>query len=357
MPKLKKTFYKCMKCNKIFDQKGHYDYHVYQRKRPCEINILTPDTSESGGEIPQIFKCIECNKAFTRKDNLTRHIKYFCKHQINESIKSNVLVKQNNNDNIQPELKQDIHNDKLTSIKNNTKSQLIDPIKNTKKDLRYKCNYCKKDFCRSDVLNKHLSGRCAVKKHIDVQKEAMYQKLLKQVEQQQEQINYLTKKMCNSPSTNQSNSSYNIQLLAFGQEDNSHITNTDYKSIINKGYNSVQELVKHIHFNIDKPENHNLYISNIRGNYVMIYNGTRWTLGNKKDTINQLYIDKRNLLVEKFDELVGELSENAIRKFNRFINEQQDDASIKSIKEEIKLILYNNKNIPETTKQKLGVLK
>jgi len=65
------------------------------------------------------------------------------------------------------------------------------------------------------------------------------------------------------------NNTFNI--LAFGKEDLSHITDDTYKKIINKGFKSVPALVDAIHFNKDKPENHNIYISNIRDDYILVF--------------------------------------------------------------------------------------
>ena len=100
----------------------------------------------------------------------------------------------------------------------------------------------------------------------------------------------------------------------------------------------------------------NIYISNIRDNYVMIYDGKKWQLRNRKETIEELYIAKKDILVDKFDELLNKLPDYAIDKFERFINDIQNDKIKEGILEELKLILYNNKNIPLKTKERLGLL-
>ena len=62
-----------------------------------------------------------------------------------------------------------------------------------------------------------------------------------------------------------------IKLVAFGNEDLSYITDTVCKKILNKGYMSVPGLIEHVHFDKNKPENHNIYVSNMRNNNVMIF--------------------------------------------------------------------------------------
>ena len=66
-------------------------------------------------------------------------------------------------------------------------------------------------------------------------------------------------------------------------------------------------------------------------------------------TLDQIIDHKKEYLIEKFDELINELNKPIIKKFQRFLSIQDDDEVINKIKEDIKLILYNNKNIPKTT--------
>jgi hypothetical protein len=51
----------------------------------------------------------------------------------------------------------------------------------------------------------------------------------------------------------------------------SYIVDEVYKKILNKGFKSVPTFVQYLHFNKDKPQNHNGYISNIQTNYAIIY--------------------------------------------------------------------------------------
>ena len=80
---------------------------------------------------------------------------------------------------------------------------------------------------------------------------------------------------------------FNVQLVAYGKEDYDKLSDKEYQIIINKGFKSVQELVKTLHFNKNYPENHNIYISNLRDNYVMVYDGKQWEVKNRKETIEK----------------------------------------------------------------------
>jgi len=69
--------------------------------------------------------------------------------------------------------------------------------------------------------------------------------------------------------------------------------------------------------------------------------------------LQQLVDDKTEKLSEKFDELLTKLDDSTIRKFQRFLDQKEDDTVISGIKNDLKLLLYNNKKIPERTRELL----
>ncbi len=373
--------YKCNKCHKTFKHKNDYKKHK-NRKTLCI----------SDSENRQKFGCPKCNHMFATRGNLNRHTNISCKYRIkdkkfpsfNEINQEDVInYLSNNSDYVEPVDFTDDENQSFKNLKDfeGTEGVSCSESVETEKKSKYTCNYCKKIFARSDALNVHLNSRCKVKNSIEKEKERIYQKLLDELDEKENLIKNLQERETNGGKeqqvTNYNNTSttnnnistsntsnnnivgntINIQLLAYGSEDLSHITDKNYKYFINKGFKSVPELVKYIHFNKGKPENHNIYISNLRDNLVMVYNGNRWELQDRRYAITDLYNTKRDLLTEKYEELAKELPNSAVRKFDRFVNDEQDKDVSDSIKNELKLILYNNKNIPEETKQKIELLK
>ena len=126
----------------------------------------------------------------------------------------------------------------------------------------------------------------------------------------------------------------------------SHLTNHDFLKIMNRGVNSVPKLIEAIHFNPDKPENHNVYIPNLKNKYAMIYNGKKWDLSNKEDIIDDMYDDNSNILEEKMEELENsETNSKVLNKFKRFINKKEDERIRNKVKDQIKLLLFNNKEV------------
>ena len=251
--------YNCEKCYKVFDLKGDYKRHI-NRKNPCKI--IPPKLTNQPPKINEEKMIYDTN--------------------------SNICPHQN--------LHQNIYNEK-----------------------KNQCNYCWKFFSRQDSLNRHLEHRCKIKKEQDNVKEQIFKQLLeemqiikKQNEELKDKMNHMetitniNKKInngtINTNSHNNNNNTINIQLVAYGKENYDKLTDKEYQIIINKGFKSVQEMVKSLHFNKNRPENHNIYISNIRDNYVMIFDGNKWELRNRQETIEELYITKKDILVDKFDE-------------------------------------------------------
>ena len=313
------------------------------------------------------YICENCNKKYHNKYDYNRHLnrKIPCKSDRQENNK-----------------KHDVLQKPAELLQYPAKNELTDLAK------ELQCKYCNQMFTRKDNLHKHVSERCKIKKQQDNQKEDLLQKLIKETAEMKEEIkknNQEIKKKDNQVANletelnklksgtktnvkqigkqqknniiqnieNQQNNiiTNNIKLLAFGKEDMTHIVDELYKKILNKGFKSVPTLVEHVHFNKNKPENHNIYISNIRTNYVLIYDGIDWKLKEKDDILQQLMDDKTAILSDKFDELLTELDEPSIKKFQRFLDNQDENSVITGIKNDLKLMLYNNRKIPEMTRE------
>ena len=247
------------------------------------------------------------------------------------------------------------------------------------------CKYCGKEFSRIFTLNRHIDGYCKVKKANDAKMEEMMtvlielkesnKKILEENKQNKEKIAKLEeetdkyKKIINNTQNNIGtqniqNNTINVKINAYGNEDSSKITVNDYKKILGRGMNSfnrsigtiknsVPAFVEKLHFNENIPENHNVYISNLRDEYVLMYDGKIWRLKDRDDALQQLYEDKSDILETKFEELLGKLDELTIKMFNRFLKiKDTDDEKIKIIKKELKKTLYDNRKIVMTTRKK-----
>jgi len=142
----------------------------------------------------------------------------------------------------------------------------------------------------------------------------------------------------------------NIQVVAFGKENMDFVIDDIGK--LCQGNKTVPNLINYVHFNENKPENHNVYMPNRKNkSEVFVHNGVKWMLADKKATVEQL-IDKGIEYVEgKMEELSAVISQskyNAVERAINAYNENEGDVNNeanKKITKDIELILYNNKDL------------
>ena len=234
----------------------------------------------------------------------------------------------------------------------------LKPKRATPTDV-YKCKYCEQQYKHTQSLNKHIKYSCTKNKTEDLtelvrlmnlQMETQKKELQtlikdqsKQIENQNKQIEKLKGKLEIHGSFNTTNI-HNIQLLNYKDTDVSHLTDNDYRRCIKKVCYCVMNLIEKVHFNPDKPENMNIYISNMKDKYLMVYDGSNWNLANKCDEVNKLYDEKEILL----EEWLEENKDNELKdKFMKYLNNKETDECINRIKDEIKLMMYNKKQMLE----------
>lgn len=142
----------------------------------------------------------------------------------------------------------------------------------------------------------------------------------------------------------------NIQLVAYGKEDRS-FTDLQLLKILNKGFLSVPELFKAIHYDPENPKNQNIYISNNRSDSVLVFNGTKWESKNLKETIEKIFDEGRNFLIDSKDDLKERVAGKQrlmkmIAKFEYFDNDiDQYPKKKKEIFDELKYMMYNNRDM------------
>jgi len=225
--------------------------------------------------------------------------------------------------------------------------------KNDKKQL--KCDYCGKTFKHRSSRSKHIKYTCKKNKDEDLKELArLLNEKIKdkdiQMENMQKQIDKLTNKLqiqqVNNTNTNiHYNVNNNIYLLDYKHTDYSHLTESDYITCINDCNYCVKSLIEKVHFNEKKPENMNIYISSIKGNYVMVYNDNCWQIQNKKDQINDLF-EYNEVILSKWYEDSKERYPEILNLFQKYlINKDGASDIINEVKHEILKMLYNKRNV------------
>jgi len=216
------------------------------------------------------------------------------------------------------------------------------------------CKYCGKQYKYRSGLSKHIKYTC--KKNTDEDFKELARLLNenqtqigrkdKQIEIMQKQIDKLVNKLQIQYVNNGTiiNNTMNIQLLNHKDTDYSHLTPKDYINCIHDCNHCVKTLIEKVHFNIDKPENMNIYLSNIKGKYLMIYKDNAWQIQDKKTQVDELY-DNNEFVLEAWYDEYKEKHPDIIASFQRYLQNRDENEALNNIKEEILVMLYNNRKM------------
>ena len=330
------------------------------------------------------YECPRCGYNTNIKTKYIQHLKrkYICEPTKNNNNLFEEYKKYNistsGESSVNPcESPQNLHNiyqkSTIYQQKINNKSTINLQSSGTKENI---CKYCEKKFSSYRSVWRHLKT-CKEKKKDEEEKENLL-KLVDMLNQQlkeqrtefkeelskrdkelskrdrelskrDRQIDELIKKAGMTIGTQNIQSQVNqeIKILAYKDTDLSHLTDKDYLKCIKHSNFCVPNLIEKIHFNPKKPENHNIYISNLKNNYAMIYNGSKWMICDREDSIQSLIDQNEGILEQKIEEWLENGNEypEIMKKFNRYIEKKEDDRVLNKVKNEIRLMLFNNRDM------------
>lgn len=238
--------------------------------------------------------------------------------------------------------------------------------------VKYICKRCDGEWTHKGNYERHINRKifCDGTKNDNVQNGGNVD-LESKIKILEEKINNITAQniITNNIENQTNNNIINININAFGKEDFDHITEKQCINAIRRMISSIPEAVKMIHFNVNKPENHNIYLPNKKDTkHVMVYNGEQWNLEMKQDILDNLKERGIDFIQGKFDELSKEnkLTDKIKEKFSLFLEKingdgDYEDSDVKNtisrIENDIELLLYNNKDIVLDTKNKNKIKK
>jgi len=301
-----------------------------------------------------MVNCQKCDKYFPKNCQLQRHLnrKYPC-------VTNNILIVKNIN--------------KINEIENQIKELTKQSIESKKN-----CKFCTKKLANKNNVERHIEFVCPTKKDMIEEKNKLIEenkileekektdklsKYQNQNEELQNQIKILqntVQKLMNKniketpPNTIINNTTINnptinnnltININSFGKESLDHITEADYKKYLNGFFKGFLNLIEKIHFDENAPENHNVCLTNMRSKYAYVCENNNWVLKDKEDIINKLINKKYDLLNDKFEEFEenNKLSNKILDNFKEFQENYNDAEAQKNTKENVKLMLYNNR--------------
>jgi DNA-binding protein H-NS len=282
------------------------------------------------------YRCIACNFSTDHRPNFQRHIRT-SKHK---KCSSNVAL---------------CSSDVALCSPNVAFSEEIPSPKKV-----YECKYCKKVLQHHTSLSRHIKYSCKQNKDEDLKELARLfnekekkmntndSELVQQMQKMQKQIDKLTNKLqiqnINKGTVNNTNNTINIQLLNHSDTDYSHLTPKDYLTCIKNCNYCVKSLIEKVHFNPEKPENMNIFLSNIKGNYVMVYKDNEWQIRNKQRQIDDLY-DSNEFVLETWYDEYKEKYPHIINSFQKYLKNKDEDVVLNRVKDEILMMLYNNRRM------------
>lgn len=218
----------------------------------------------------------------------------------------------------------------------------------------YRCKYCDKPFKHMQSMYYHIKYTCKHNNDEDLkelvrlmnlqidQQRCQLEKKDEQLERQSKQIEKLMEKLKVPNITNNIIQNNNIQLLSYKDTDTSHLTDKDYIHSIKQVTFCVKDMIERIHFNPSKPENMNIYISNMKDKYLMVYEDGNWNLKNKVNELDSLY-ESKEMMIEEWLESGQHKYPELQDKFMQYLDNKENDETMNMVKEEIKLMMYNNK--------------
>jgi len=234
------------------------------------------------------------------------------------------------------------------------------PNNNSPSIKQHECKYCGKVYKYRSGLSKHIKYTCKKNKDEDFQELARLlnekekqlalkeSKMETEMKRMQKQIDKLTNKLqiqnINQGIVQNGNNVINIQLLNHQDTDYSHLTPKDYINCITDCNKCVKTLIEKVHFNANKPENMNIYLSNIKGKYLMIYKDNTWQIQDKMTQVDDLY-DNNEFVLEAWYDEYKEKYPSIIKSFQRYLQNRDGDEVLNNIKEEILVMLYNKRKM------------
>ena len=256
--------------------------------------------------------CEVCNAAFLRKSNLTQHL--------NKTRKCNITS--------------------------------------------FQCNYCTKFFSNNSHLTRHINI-CFVKRTNDeLQQQKIEEEKQQKIEEERQQkikaetdtMNARFKeleekyKLLEATIVKQSipnteiNGKHNI--TKHGCEDMSHVTLKKLTFILEKGSRGVVECVKLKHFSPLAPENRNVRITNWKNKYAFIFSGSSWVIVSRNELIDEIYEDACTYIADNLEEYRDSFSKQTVIKIQKFLDEKDDEDKMNQIKEDICVLIYNERKHP-----------
>lgn len=313
--------FSCNKCGFFTNRKADFERHLKTKKhlgntKVTQINEPSNTNQEfSNTEVTQTNKteklidndtgmiiCEKCNKQFKHHNSYYRHRKKYCKGSDLFTKETNAIIIKTNDKEIQM-LKTEI--EKLT-----THCIELQKINEENKMIIAESGI-------TPVSNSMINANNQIHNH----------------------NNYVA-----GDAGMINNGTVNINIINDYKNTNyDKLQDSDYLNCFLENNYCVKKLIETVHFDENSPENNNIYISAIKGKYIMVYKEGKWELNDRKYYIDDLY-DSNELILENWYDIGKEKYPQIIKSFERYLTAKEDNEYMNKIKRDIVLMLYNNRS-------------
>ena len=298
--------------------------------------------------IPTNFLCNICNKFYASHSSFCNHNKKFHKIESN----TNVMIPVTN---------------------------VTIPVNHNILEKKYICEFCNKNFATRQSKSEHKIKSCKFKNNnnntndkellkneindlkdkinILLKSNKIHPKTLQKINTQNNINNNTNNNIQNNNIQNNNinninniqNNNINVTYVKFGNENLSEIlTEKEMKKILSHVRLSVEESIKMVHFNDNRPQYKNIFITNMKDNLAYIFNGNKFEVKSKDFVLSDL-LNNHLGNIESFIDDNNIEEENKNKHLFKFIREvngddiNKDNPNYKNYKlNNIKQLIYNH---------------
>lgn len=168
---------------------------------------------------------------------------------------------------------------------------------------KHKCKFCDKSYMHSSSMYKHMR-----KVH-----QANNTEGILSVDDNKTTI-------IHNHTTNNTTNNTILIIQNFGNENTSYLTDDYLANRLKQPKKGISDIIRQIHFNPGRPENHNIKITNKKLPYASVFSAGSWKLEDKKKVINQM-IDKSYCIMDNvYNDYHKSLMPSTRRQFETFQN-------------------------------------
>jgi hypothetical protein len=245
-----------------------------------------------------LYECVSCIFSSKIKTHYNRHLKTK-KHQSNYVCSLISMVKSTN----EPKMSTNNH--------------------------YYSCDLCELEFSTKPNKRRHELHFCKENVTIKDLKIITLEKEKKKLEKKIEKLLDKVGTINNTTNNNTNNNTQNIIVVNnYGKENTNFLTVDKIKTLLDRPFDSVQELIKRFHYNSDHPENHNVKIKNKNEPYTLVWYDPILELRKKKSVVKD-----NGGLIDTTDDNMDESTKKYINLKTKF----DDESDIEIINETTKI--------------------